>query len=77
MSLKKDMKEYLTRWREVEKIQDEERRSASVFLRWQQLDSVYRMAKGLGWLKPDPSEYEIFNRWARIKETHESKAPRA
>ncbi len=76
MSLKEEMKEYQARWREVEKIQVEERRSASAVLRWRQLNAVYRMAKGLDWLKPDPSENDIFERWAKLKEIHETKALR-
>jgi len=71
------MKEYQARWLEVEKIQEEERRSASFHLRWQQLNTVYRMAKGLGWLQPDPSEKDIFERWAKLKDVQENQAPRA
>jgi hypothetical protein len=76
MSLKTEMKDYQARWREVEKIQSEERRSASPGLRWQQLNSVYQMAKGLGWLKSDPSEREIFERWAKLKEAQENQKPK-
>ena len=77
MSLKKDeMKDYQARWREVEKIQSEERRSASFDLRFRQLNTVYRMAKGLGWLQPDPSEGEVFKRWVKLKEAHESLNPK-
>ena len=71
VSSRNDIKEYQARWVEVEKIQAEERRSVSFELRWRQLNAVYRLAKGLGWLKPDPSETVIYERWAKLKRIHE------
>jgi hypothetical protein len=68
MTLKQDLKDYLTRWEVVEAIQKEERRSASLELRWRQLNAVYGMAKGLGLLRPDPSEAGVIERWAMLKE---------
>ncbi len=68
MSLKDDFQTYRARWLEIDKIQREESRSASVKLRWQQLNAAYGMAKGLGLLKADPSEKGVYKRWARLKE---------
>ncbi len=68
MTLKDDLAAYQARWAEVEALQREEQRSASLSLRWQQLNAVYGMAKGLGLLQPDPSEIIVFERWAKLKE---------
>jgi len=68
MTLKHDLRAYQERWKAVEAIQAEERHTASIALRWQQLNAAYGMAKGLGLLQPDPSEMEVFERWARLKE---------
>jgi len=34
------------------------------------LNAAYALAKGLGLLQPDPSEMEVFQRWAKLKEKH-------
>ncbi len=68
MSLKDDIRAYRQRWEAVERIQAEERRSASLELRWMQLNAAYGMAKGLGLLRPDPSEWGVYERWAKLKE---------
>jgi hypothetical protein len=68
VTLKSDLRAYQERWLEVEAFQREERQSASLALRWQQLNAAYGLAKGLGWLKPDPSEIGVFERWAKLKE---------
>jgi hypothetical protein len=67
MDLKELMQAYQARWEAVENIQREERRSASPKLRWRQLNAAYGLAKGLGLLKPDPSEMEVHKRWALLK----------
>jgi hypothetical protein len=68
MSLKDDLQFYLDRWKAVEKILAQEQRAASLELRWRQLNAVYGMAKGLGLLQPDLSEFEVYERWAKLKE---------
>lgn len=73
MTLKQDILAYQERWKIVEAIEKEERRSASLELRWQQLNTAYGMAKALGLLRPDPSEMEVFERWAKIKEHAEQR----
>jgi hypothetical protein len=72
MTLKSDLMDYKARWAMVEAVQREERKSASLTLRWQQLNAAYGMAKDLELLQPDPSEKEVFERWAKLKE----KAPK-
>jgi hypothetical protein len=61
---------YRKRWQAVEAFQKQEQLSASLELRWQQLNAAYGMAKGLGLIRPDPSEVEVFERWARLKEAY-------
>ncbi len=68
MTLKDEMKAYQQRWALVDEIKLEELRSASMELRWRQLNAAYGLAKGLGLLKPDPSEGEVYQRWAKLKE---------
>jgi hypothetical protein len=67
MTLEEDLKAYLARWEAVEEIQAEERRSASIELRWRQLNAAYGIAKGLGLLQADPSEMEVLERWAYLR----------
>jgi hypothetical protein len=77
MALKDDLKAYQARWAEVEAVVTEERRTASLDLRWRQLNTAYAMAKGLGLLQEDPSEAGVFERWARLKEKEASQHPKA
>lgn len=77
MTLKSDLMTYQARWVAVEAIQRDERRSASLALRWQQLNAAYGMAKGLGLLQPDPSEMGVFQRWAKLKEKAGSQRQKA
>jgi hypothetical protein len=60
MALKNDMRLYKVRWKEVEKLQLIERQSASIELRWQQLNAAFGMAKGVGLIQSDMSEMEVF-----------------
>ena len=77
MALKDDLEAYLARWVEVEAVVKEERRTASLELRWRQLKSAYAMARGLGLLREDPSEVGVFERWAKLKEKAASQLPKA
>jgi len=76
MTLKDDLKAYCERWSEVNAFQRDERRMASLPLRWQQLNAAYGLAKELGWLKPDPSEMGVFEKWAKLKEKAASQSPK-
>jgi hypothetical protein len=68
MPLKDDLRAYQARWDIVESFLAEEKRTASLELRWRQLNSAYAMAKGLGLVHEDPSEAGVFERWAKLKE---------
>jgi hypothetical protein len=77
MTLKDDLKAYQAGWAEVEAVVTEQRRTASLELRWRQLNSAYAMAKGLGLLREDPSEAGVFERWAKLKEKAARQLPKA
>jgi hypothetical protein len=68
MSHKAAIQAYQQRWKIVEEVQAAEKRSASLELRWRQLNAAYGLAKSLGLIRPDPSEYEVYARWAKLKE---------
>ena len=73
----KEIQVYIARWKAVEEFQMEERRSASPELRWKQLNTAYGIAKGLGLLQPDPTEMEVYRRWAILKEKVTDQLPKA
>lgn len=60
---------YRDRWRAVEAVEREEHRAASVALRWQQTNAIFRLAMGMGLLPNslDDQEQEIYRRWAALK----------
>jgi hypothetical protein len=68
MYVKDDLKAYQERWIEVEVVITEERRTASLELRWQQLNAAYTMAMGLGLCQENLDETGVFERWAKLKE---------
>ena len=77
MTLQDDLKAYQARWAEVDAVITEERRTASVELRWRQLNAAYAMALGLGLRQENPSETGVFERWAKLKEKVVDDPPRA
>ena len=66
------LKTYLARWQAVEEIERQELQSATMELRWQQLNSAIRMAIGLGIYESNEDEIEVFQRWAKLKDQHQS-----
>jgi hypothetical protein len=68
MYVKDDLKAYQERWVEVEAVIAEERRTAPLELRWQQLNAAYTMAMGLGLRQENLDETGVFERWAKLKE---------
>lgn len=64
---KDDFVAYRDRWQAVAEVERQELRSASAELRWQQLNAVVGLAIGLGIFRSDPSEEEIYVRWAMLK----------
>jgi len=77
MTLKEDLKAYQSRWAEVEAVVAEERRIASLELRWQQLNAAWAMAIGLGLRQEDTSEAGVFERWVKLKEKATGRLPTA
>jgi hypothetical protein len=64
-----DPKSYRERWKAVEEFEREELRSLSMETRLQQMITIWRMAAGLGFsFETDPSEMDVFARWAMLKE---------
>ena len=64
-----DIKSYWERWKLVEEFEREELRSLTMEMRLQQMITIWRMARGLGFsFEPDDSEMEVFARWAKLKE---------
>jgi hypothetical protein len=58
----------------VEEFEREELRSLTMEERLQQMITIWRMAAGLGFsFEPDPSEMEVFSRWAKLKDFYEQK----
>jgi len=76
MTLKEDLKAYQARWAEVESTIQNERRSASLELRWQQLNTACAMAIGLGLSRQESGESEVHERWAKLKEKAASRQPK-
>lgn len=77
MALKDELRNYRTRWVEVDAVVAEERRTASIELRWQQLNAAYAMAIGLGLRQEDTSEVGVFERWVKLKEKAVGLLPKA
>jgi len=61
------------RWKAVEEIERQELRAMSMETRLEKMNAIWRLGKGLGFsAKTDESEMEVFLRWAKLKEGHES-----
>lgn len=69
------MKAYRARWQAVAEIELQELRSTSIELRWQQLNAVIGLAIGLGIMKTDESEGEVYQRWAKLKDKATNQRP--
>lgn len=58
------------RWNAVAEIEREELRSASLTDRWEKINAVYRLGKGLGFLgrmAEDRDEEVVRQRWNRLR----------
>ena len=73
--MNEDMKAYRARWQAVAEIELQELRSTSIELRWQQLNAVIGLAIGLGIMKTDDSEGEVYQRWAKLKDKATNQRP--
>jgi len=68
------IKSYRERWKAVEEFERGELRSLTMEMRLQQMITIWRMAAGLGFsFEEDPSEMEVFTRWAKLKDLYEQK----
>jgi hypothetical protein len=76
MVSKEDIQAYKARWKMVEEIQRDERRLASLELRWKQLNAAYGIAKSIGLLHSDPTDMKVHKRWAILKEKATSQTPK-
>ena len=57
------------RWKAVEEIERQELRAMSMETRLNQIIAIWGLGMGLGFsFEPDESEFEVFNRWAKLKE---------
>jgi hypothetical protein len=65
---KRLVREFRERCKAVAAIEAEEQRTASVEVRWQQLNSILRLAIGLGLTHTGSADEDIvYQRWARLK----------
>ena len=72
MSIKQDKKfakEFRDRWKAVEAIEAEEQKSASIELRWKQLNSIFRMAIGMGLPARElcDEDIKVYERWVKLR----------
>ena len=72
---KKEARDYLKRWRLVDRVLDEELRQTSIETKFEKMDAAYRMAVGLGFLPKlkalkRKTEQGVRQRWLRLKTTH-------
>lgn len=63
-----EAQQFRERWRAVEAIQTVERGTASLELRWRQLNAVYGLFKELGMTPDHEDEMQVYERWARLRE---------
>ncbi len=63
------MQQFRDRWKAIAAIEAEEQKSASLALRWQQLNSILCMAIGLGLPKPESSDDDVivYQRWVKLR----------
>jgi len=64
------MREFRHRWQAVAAIEAQERKRASITLRWQQTNAILRLAIGLGLSLSERTEEEqpVRDRWIELKE---------
>ncbi|MFA4947868.1 MAG: hypothetical protein WC674_05065 [Candidatus Krumholzibacteriia bacterium] len=65
---KAQAQQFRHRWRAVEEIQKREARTATLELRWRQLNAAYSLSMSLKLVSDQPDETRGYERWARLKE---------
>lgn len=71
MTSRSELSAYRRRWEAVREVERQELRTASVELRWIQLNSIVGLAKALGLLQKmalDRDDRVVRERWVRLKE---------
>ena len=70
---KSDAKAYIKRWQEVERIEREEARTASIQERWKKLNALFGLALELDLFSKqrDPQEEVVWQRWAKLRKMGE------
>jgi len=71
MALEKNkllLRKFRDRWQAVPAIEEQEQKSASIALRWQQLNSIFDMATGLGLSVNESNEADeiVYQRRAKL-----------
>ena len=70
---------YQDRWKAVAEIEIVEQRQASMAQRWRKLNSLVRMAAGLGLLRKEDDDAQVSivrNRWNLLKQMYLAKSQR-
>lgn len=64
--------DYVARWNKSDYVQTNAYRSESYEVKYQQLITLFRIAKKFGWSRQsDNTEIAIWERWASMKENYE------
>ena len=65
---KSDARAFLERWRRVNEREEDELRSTSLEVRWQQFNALLHWARQFGWGPAlAEGEAEVRERWARLR----------
>lgn len=61
------LKQFRDRWHAVAAVERQEQQSASIALRWQQMNGLWHLALGLDITASDREEEGVRQRWAKLK----------
>ncbi|HXF93604.1 MAG TPA: hypothetical protein VNK46_12660 [Nitrospiraceae bacterium] len=72
---KKEVREYIKRWRLVNQVLDEELRRTTIETKFEKMDAAYRMAVAVGFLtrlrrSKQETVDEVRQRWLRLQRIH-------
>ena len=60
--------QFRDRWRAVQEVQQKEALEATFESRWQKLNAVFSLGKGLQLTSSHADEMQVYQRWAKLKE---------
>lgn len=63
------LRKFRDRWQAVAAVEKEEQRAASVSLRWQQLNVLWRLASSMDVAVSDREEDVVRQHWLKLKES--------